>query len=111
VPSRRRIAGSDPRDAKPTPAPAVPGYPVAVRAARRHLPPADPCRCPICHQAFRAPIVRSAHSLMGTRCLTPDELYARGWRRLAGRWMLPGPAWADRRVGPVRWGRLGEDAA
>lgn len=108
---RHGIAGSDPRDQPPTLAPAVPGYPVAVPPARRHLPPADPCRCPACGQAFRAPIVRSAHTLMGTRCLTPDELHARGWRRLAGRWMLPGPAWADRRVGPVRWDRVGKDAA
>jgi hypothetical protein len=75
------------------------------------LPPAAPCRCPTCGQAFRAPIVRSAHSLMGTRCLTPDELYARGWRWLAGRWMLPGPTRADRRVGRTNWVRLGADAA
>lgn len=54
-------------------------------------PPTGPVACPACGLIFRAAIVRSAHTLCGTRCLSARELTARGWRRLATGWALPEP--------------------
>jgi hypothetical protein len=62
--------------------------------------PPGPARCGECGQVFSAWMVRSAHTLMGLRCLAGPELDARGWRQdVRGVWWFPAPE-----RGPARSG-------
>lgn len=49
--------------------------------------------CTVCHQTFSSPTLGDAHSVgkdvMQKRCLTPDEMTAKGWRLVKTVWRGP----------------------